>query len=92
MSPAREATAAKGKLLCSGDTPAEGGGISLARPKRSWDVVEFRGVNETDLYVVRVSKPGMSVANPCWRCMRWCYWSGARRNFTGVQCWVGSGC
>ena len=39
VSPARKATAAKKKLSCGADDPAEGGGISLARPKRSWDVV-----------------------------------------------------
>lgn len=38
-------------------------------------------VNGADLYVVRVTKTGVGTAQPCWRCVRWCVWSGVRRIF-----------
>ncbi|KAI6041771.1 hypothetical protein EDC04DRAFT_2565105 [Pisolithus marmoratus] len=38
-------------------------------------------VNGADLYVVRVTKSGVGNAQPCWRCVRWCAWSGVKRIF-----------
>jgi hypothetical protein len=38
-------------------------------------------VNGADLYVVRVVKSSTGSAKPCWRCVRWCSWSGVRRIF-----------
>ncbi|KIK97332.1 hypothetical protein PAXRUDRAFT_136499 [Paxillus rubicundulus Ve08.2h10] len=38
-------------------------------------------VNGADLYVVRVVKSRTGSAKPCWRCVRWCSWSGVRRIF-----------
>lgn len=38
-------------------------------------------MNGADLYVVRVTKSGVGNAQPCWRCVRWCAWSGVKRIF-----------
>ncbi|KAH7911128.1 hypothetical protein BJ138DRAFT_1113351 [Hygrophoropsis aurantiaca] len=38
-------------------------------------------VNGADIYVVRVVKNGFGSAQPCWRCVRWCHWSGIKRIF-----------
>ncbi|KAH7924204.1 hypothetical protein BV22DRAFT_1013797 [Leucogyrophana mollusca] len=38
-------------------------------------------VNGGDIYVVRVVKNGLGSARPCWRCVRWCHWSGVKRIF-----------
>ena len=62
---------------------AEGGRMALARPERCWDARRRDPrVNGADLYVVRVSKAGVGGASkPCWRCVRWCVWSGVKRIF-----------
>ncbi|EIW76547.1 hypothetical protein CONPUDRAFT_168399, partial [Coniophora puteana RWD-64-598 SS2] len=38
-------------------------------------------VNGADIYVARVVKQGLGSARPCWRCVKWCYWSGVKRIF-----------
>ncbi|KAF8550644.1 hypothetical protein OG21DRAFT_1446308 [Imleria badia] len=70
---------AKKKLACA---CAQGGRTALSRPERGWDARRRDPrVNGADLYVVRVSKAGMGASKPCWRCVRWCAWSGVKRIF-----------
>jgi len=38
-------------------------------------------INGADIYVARVVKQGLGSARPCWRCVKWCYWSGVKRIF-----------
>jgi hypothetical protein len=55
---------------------------ALARSERRWDARRRDPrVNGADLYVVRVCKGGTGAAKPCWRCVRWCAWSGVKRIF-----------
>ena len=52
------------------------------RSERRWDARRRDPrVNGADLYVVRVNKGGTGAAKPCWRCVRWCAWSGVKRIF-----------
>ena len=78
------ATAKKKQKVCAcvpGEC-GEGGRTPLARPERGWDARRRDPrVNGADLYVVRVSKVGVGAAKPCWRCVRWCAWSGVKRIF-----------
>ncbi|KIM57829.1 hypothetical protein SCLCIDRAFT_1117738 [Scleroderma citrinum Foug A] len=54
----------------------------IAGQDRSWNARRRDPrVNGADLYVVRVTKSGVGTAQPCWRCVRWCVWSGVRRIF-----------
>ena len=76
--------AAKKKWTCESDAEDEGGRVrvALARSERRWDARRRDPrVNGADLYVVRVRKGGTGAARPCWRCVRWCAWSGVRRIF-----------
>ncbi|KIJ61192.1 hypothetical protein HYDPIDRAFT_31495 [Hydnomerulius pinastri MD-312] len=58
-----------------------GGGRSSSH-ERSWGSRRRDPrVNGADLYVVRVVKSGTGSAKPCWRCVRWCSWSGVKRIF-----------